>query len=70
MRIEEDILEDWRRHLSQFEILCEEYKTDNPTRITHVANSVNPSSNAYYFSQKLRKVDKPWKEMTEKLDSM
>lgn len=46
--------EDWRIHLPQFEILCEEYKTDDSTRIANFAHSLKPSSDGNYLYQKLR----------------
>lgn len=58
----------WSRHLCQFEILCEEYKTGDSTRINHFAHYLKLWSCAYQFYQKLRKAEKTWKEMTEAFD--
>ena len=60
--------EDWRRHLSQFELLCEEFKTDEEVQLVHFAHSLKPSSNAFYHYQKLRHAGHSWSELVRNFD--
>lgn len=53
--------EGWRKHLCQFDILCEEFKTDDTIMFTNFANSLKPSRNAYHFYKQSMKC-------TEKLE--
>ena len=55
--------EDWRRHLAQFELLCEEFGTDSDVRLVHFAHSLKPTSNAYHLYQKHKSAGKSWHEI-------
>lgn len=50
--------EDWKRQPSQFEILCEKYKTYHKKRIAQFENAIKTHRSNYLFCQKLRKMEK------------